>query len=1172
MNPVAKLNCVRACVTKLPAGRQFHATSCCSPLGCPARAPVSAFPRQRFPACTRSARLQQRQQAVPIRQALHAVQQQEAPASHSTCCDASSDPDFLIDQAQLQKLAQSRGTHLFDGSTVANVFQLASVLRTSLEFGLVTDASDLEKRAASFGSNTLPVKQETSFLELVKDALSDFTVLILLASGVISFALGVTVDTSDAGWIEGAAILVAVAVVVLVTATNDYQKEKQFKELNKASEGGQVTVLRDAEVQDISIFDLLVGDVMLFETGDIMPADAVIITGNTIRVDESQLTGEADDVLKDANEDPLLLSGSKVLEGNGRALVIAVGSNSQAGIIANLARGSEDSPGLRETTVLEAKLEELASFIGQLGLGAGLLAFGALASQYSWQKFVVEGQTWDWSFAPDYLRFLITAITILVVAIPEGLPLAVTIALAYSVKRMLKDNNLVRHLGAAETMGTATTICTDKTGTLTQNDMQVVRMWIGGADFQQLDALQPMQPVEEGAWQDIPLGLDPRVRDLLGNSVALNTTASVKQADDSDAFVRVGNRTECALLELCAKLGVEVGPLQQAHQIVQVYPFSSDRKRMTSITFQTGASIEGMMCARLFTKGAAEIILDLCTTRIRDDSGVARITDEEKQQLLADFSQDGNRTLAIAYRDIFMPFQSNAEGQQWGGEEYAAQKVEKDLTLIALVGIQDPLRPQVPASIAQCHRAGITVRMLTGDSSTTACAIARECGILSAEEQPILGLPHDLMPLSATKSTLESSWSSMDETSPSVQDSHDRSMSGSHASTSSSSDSQDSASTALSTPVQDVVGNGRAGSRGASSPSSCFSQTSSGSNGASSSTGDEAAADATLVLEGKQFRDFVVGPNGIIDRMAFTAIWPRLRVLARCSPQDKYTIVSALKADPAEIVAMTGDGTNDAPALRNADVGFAMMSGTSIAKDASDILLLDNNFTSVVDAVKWGRSVYAGITKFLQFQLTVNVVAVSTACIGAIAVQESPLTAVQMLWLNLIMDSLASLALATEPPTDAMLDLPPYSARQSLLTPTVTKHIVGQSVFQLAVMYGLVFFGDQIFGVPSAHTVQGPSQHYTLVFNAFVLMQLFNQVNARKVYDEANVLAGILSNQLFLAILLGEASLQVVIIQYGGKWFQTVPLTPVQWAACTGIGALSLAVRAGLRLIPTNKK
>ncbi|KAL0021452.1 hypothetical protein WJX79_002597 [Trebouxia sp. C0005] len=982
---------------------------------------------------------------------------------------------------------------------------------TSLEFGLVTDASDLEKRAASFGSNTLPVKQETSFLELVKDALSDFTVLILLASGVISFALGVTVDTSDAGWIEGAAILVAVAVVVLVTATNDYQKEKQFKELNKASEGGQVTVLRDAEVQDISIFDLLVGDVMLFETGDIMPADAVIITGNTIRVDESQLTGEADDVLKDANEDPLLLSGSKVLEGNGRALVIAVGSNSQAGIIANLARGSEDSPGLRETTVLEAKLEELASFIGQLGLGAGLLAFGALASQYSWQKFVVEGQTWDWSFAPDYLRFLITAITILVVAIPEGLPLAVTIALAYSVKRMLKDNNLVRHLGAAETMGTATTICTDKTGTLTQNDMQVVRMWIGGADFQQLDALQPMQPVEEGAWQDIPLGLDPRVRDLLGNSVALNTTASVKQADDSDAFVRVGNRTECALLELCAKLGVEVGPLQQAHQIVQVYPFSSDRKRMTSITFQTGASIEGMMCARLFTKGAAEIILDLCTTRIRDDSGVARITDEEKQQLLADFSQDGNRTLAIAYRDIFMPFQSNAEGQQWGGEEYAAQKVEKDLTLIALVGIQDPLRPQVPASIAQCHRAGITVRMLTGDSSTTACAIARECGILSAEEQPILGLPHDLMPLSATN-------------------------------------------------------------RGASSPSSCFSQTSSGSNGASSSTGDEAAADATLVLEGKQFRDFVVGPNGIIDRMAFTAIWPRLRVLARCSPQDKYTIVSALKADPAEIVAMTGDGTNDAPALRNADVGFAMMSGTSIAKDASDILLLDNNFTSVVDAVKWGRSVYAGITKFLQFQLTVNVVAVSTACIGAIAVQESPLTAVQMLWLNLIMDSLASLALATEPPTDAMLDLPPYSARQSLLTPTVTKHIVGQSVFQLAVMYGLVFFGDQIFGVPSAHTVQGPSQHYTLVFNAFVLMQLFNQVNARKVYDEANVLAGILSNQLFLAILLGEASLQVVIIQYGGKWFQTVPLTPVQWAACTGIGALSLAVRAGLRLIPTNKK
>lgn len=1059
------------------------------------------------------------------------VIQQESAA---TVAERPTDEIFNVDQSQLRKLAQSRGDTPFEGASVNSVFQLADALLTSLDRGLSTNSADLSKRASAFGSNTLPPKEETSFLELVKEALSDFTVLILLASGVVSLGLGLTVDKSDAGWIEGAAILVAVAVVVLVTATNDFQKEKQFKELNKVSEGGQVPVLRDGEVQDISIFDLLVGDVMLFETGDILPADAIIFTGHGIRVDESQMTGEAEDVLKDADEDPLLLSGSKVLEGSGRALVIAVGPNSQAGIIAKLARGQdEDSSGLRETTVLEAKLEKLAALIGQVGLGAGLLAFGALASQYSWQKFIVEGQSWDWSFASEYLRFLITAITILVVAIPEGLPLAVTIALAYSVKRMLKDNNLVRHLGAAETMGTATTICTDKTGTLTQNDMQVVRMWVGGADFNKLDSLKTPQPVGRNEWQDIPLGLDPRVRDLLGSSVALNTTASVKPDHESGEFVRVGNRTECALLELCSKLGVEVGSLQQAHQILQVIPFSSDRKRMTSVTLQSHASIEGMMCARLFTKGAAEIILDLCTKRVRDDSGVTKMSQEEKDELLQNFSQDGNRTLAIAYRDIFVPFSNNGDGEQWSSDGSSTQQMERDLTLIAVVGIQDPLRPQVPASIAQCHRAGITVRMLTGDSSTTACAIAKDCGILSKDDQPVLGLPKEIHHLSASRSTVESSTSSSEE----ADDLSDRIASGSMASTS-----------------------GRGGA------------SENGTTGTGSSNGQLATSDATLVLEGYQFRDFVVGPNGVIDRAAFAAIWPRLRVLARCSPEDKYTIVKALKADPNEIVAMTGDGTNDAPALRNADVGFAMMSGTSIAKDASDILLLDNNFTSVVDAVKWGRSVYAGITKFLQFQLTVNIVAVTTACIGAIAVQESPLTAVQMLWLNLIMDSLASLALATEAPTDAMLDLPPYSAQQSLLTPTVTKHIVGQSLFQLGVMYGLVVYGDQLFGIANGHTVQGPSQHYTIVFNTFVLMQLFNQVNSRKVWDEANVVAGMFSNKLFAGILLGEAALQVAIVQNGGRFFETTPLTPSQWAVCTGIGAISLLIRAVLRLIPTRKQ
>ena len=385
------------------------------------------------------------------------------------------------------------------------------------------------------------------------------------------------------------------------------------------------------------------------------------------------------------------------------------------------------------------------------------------------------------------------------------------------------------------------------------------------------------------------------------------------------------------------------------------------------------------------------------------------------------------------------------------------------MTLVALVGISDPIRPEVPGAIAQCHRAGIDVKMLTGDNAVTAAAIAAQCGIL-------------------------------------------------------------------------LPGFRRAG------------------------------ADEYAVMEGPQFRAAVLDAEGRVRRDAFLEVWPRMRVLARCTPADKYTIVTAVRG-------FTGDGTNDAPALSAANVGFAMNSGTQVAKEAADIILMDDNFASTVSAALWGRNVYANVARFLQFQLTINAVAVLTAVGGALTSAESPLSAVQMLWVNLIMDSLASLALATEPPTDDLLDLPPYSQDHQFVDPAtpMLKHILGQAVYQLGVVAWLLVAAPGVLGVPAHVPGAGASVHHTLVFNAFVLMQLFNQANARKIADSAGVWEGLCGASLFQIVLASELALQLGIVEWGGEAFSTQPLTAEQWAVCAGFGAGGLALREVLRRVPAER-
>ncbi|RHY90194.1 hypothetical protein DYB26_009733 [Aphanomyces astaci] len=960
-------------------------------------------------------------------------------------------------------------------------------LNVSLEHGLNSaDDDDLEDRQRRYGKNYVEPESAKTFVQLMWHSFQDLTMMVLAAAGFVSLVLGFvpfTASTPAAGrnlaagsshaWIEGVAILFAVFIVVSVSAMNEYQKEKQFRALNAVKEDETIKVIRDGVPAEVSKFDLVVGEIVRVDVGDIVPADGLVFDETDLRVDESSMTGESLLVVKNSKSAPFLLSGTKVMEGVGKMLVICVGSNSQAGIIASLIRngnhnhnatvsktngGSADeytlvsSPkeGLVEQKLttdlqnqepgspLQGKLDRLTIFVSKVAITVAVLVFAALAVRYSIVKFAINGEEWSQAFIGDFVSHFILGVTILVVAIPEGLPLAVTIALAFSVKKMLEDNNLVRHLSACETMGSATTICSDKTGTLTTNRMTVVHCYMSGNEYESFPTLQ--------------LQMSPTTKAILCDSICFNSTAEILPPKQVGAQPEhTGNKTECALLQFVADLGEHYADVRKASHICHMLTFSSAKKRMSVVVPLTASK------CRIFTKGASEIVLELCTSQLNLDGTTSAFGAAErnavKDNIIEKYASQAYRTLSLAYRDVDA---SPEVVKNWSDEE-----IETDLTCICIVGIEDPVRDEVPESIRHCNEAGIVVRMVTGDNIATARSIALKCGIISPD-------------------------------------------------------------------------------------------------------------DGSLVMEGSVFRARVLDANGNINQSEFDKIWPMLRVLARSSPKDKFTLVSGLQV-AGQVVAVTGDGTNDAPALKKADVGFAMgICGTAVAKDASDIILMDDNFRSIVNAVKWGRNVYDSICKFLQFQLTVNVVAVTMAMTGAVVLEESPLTAVQLLWVNLIMNAFASLALATDMPTDAMLHRKPYPRNKALLSQTMTKHIFGQAVYQLAVLMPLTFVGDSLLGIESGQKYKrggatGPTLHYTMVFNTFVLFQLFNEINARRIHDEPNVFEGISRNRTFVVMASVQVILQACIVQFGSVAFGCVALNATQWAICVAIGSTSLPVRFALR-------
>ncbi|XP_038552205.1 plasma membrane calcium-transporting ATPase 2 isoform X1 [Micropterus salmoides] len=1072
---------------------------------------------------------------------------------------------------ELRALMELRGTEAVVKlqEDYGGVEGLCKRLKTSPTEGLSGAQADLDKRKELFGQNLIPPKKPKTFLQLVWEALQDVTLIILELAALISLGLsfyhppggsngescgaaagGVEDEgESDAGWIEGAAILLSVVCVVLVTAFNDWSKEKQFRGLQSRIEQEQkFQVVRGSQVIQLPVADIVVGDIAQVKYGDLLPADGVLIQGNDVKIDESSLTGESDHVKKAADKDPMLLSGTHVMEGSGRMVVTAVGVNSQTGIIFTLlgagpeeeekkekkgakedghqntdsshppihpiatiatdgaaginahgsaslingkmqdgnmesnqikvkkqdgaaamemqplksAEGGEAdekekkkvSAPKKEKSVLQGKLTKLAVQIGKAGLLMSAITVIILVLFFAIDNFVIQKRPWLPECTPIYIqyfvKFFIIGVTVLVVAVPEGLPLAVTISLAYSVKKMMKDNNLVRHLDACETMGNATAICSDKTGTLTTNRMTAVQCYVGDVHYKEIPD---------------PGAVPPKTLDLLANAISINSayTTKILPPDKEGGLPKqVGNKTECGLLGLVLDLKRDYQQIRNQlpeEKLYKVYTFNSVRKSMSTVTKLADGSF------RMYSKGASEIILKKCSF-ILNEVGEPRVfrprdKDEMVKKVIEPMACDGLRTICVGYRD----FSGNPE-PNWDDEN----NILSELTAICVVGIEDPVRPEVPDAIRKCQRAGITVRMVTGDNINTARAIAIKCGIIH--------------------------------------------------------------------PGEDF-----------------------------------------LCIDGKEFNRRIRNEKGEVEQERIDKVWPKLRVLARSSPTDKHTLVKGIidstLVDQRQVVAVTGDGTNDGPALKKADVGFAMgIAGTDVAKEASDIILTDDNFSSIVKAVMWGRNVYDSISKFLQFQLTVNVVAVIVAFTGACITQDSPLKAVQMLWVNLIMDTFASLALATEPPTESLLKRKPYGRNKPLISSTMTKNILGHGVYQLVIIFTLLFVGEQIFDIDSGRNAplhSPPSEHYTIIFNTFVMMQLFNEINARKIHGERNVFDGIFRNPIFCSIVFGTFAMQVIIVQFGGKPFSCQPLDVTKWLWCIFLGLGELVWGQVISTIPNTR-
>lgn len=856
----------------------------------------------------------------------------------------------------------------------------------------LSDQEVIESRNKN-GINLLTPPKRHSMWKLYWEKFQDPVIRILLVAAVFSLVISVFENE----YAETIGIFFAIFLATGIGFYFEYDANKKFDLLNAVGEEIPVTVIRNGKIREIPRKEIVVGDIVILNTGEEVPADGKLLEAVSLQVNESTLTGELM-VAKSTDEAHFdkeatypsdeVMRGTTITDGHGIMRVERVGDTTEIGKVARQA--TEQS---QEQTPLNIQLSRLASLIGKAGFTIAILTFIIFTSKDLYEYLSVTAVT-DWhqwlDIARIVLKYFMMAVTLIVVAVPEGLPMSVSLSLALNMRRMLKTNNLVRKMHACETMGAITVICTDKTGTLTQNLMQVYDS-----------------------------KLDESRADVIAEGISANSTAFLEEKDGKPNGV--GNPTEIALLLWLNGKGKDYMSLREAAKVVNQLTFSTERKYMATL-------VESPVIGKrvLYVKGAPEIVMGKCNLPTEQI--------EANNRQLLEYQNKAMRTLGLAYRVV----SDEAE------TDCATLVAEGGLTFLGIFAISDPIRHDVPAAVERCQSAGISIKIVTGDTPGTATEIARQIGLWKPEDTERNRI-----------------------------------------------------------------------------------------------TGVEFAA--------------------LTDEEALDRVLD-LKVMSRARPMDKQRLVQLLQQKGA-VVAVTGDGTNDAPALNHAQVGLSMGTGTSVAKEASDITLLDDSFNSIATAVMWGRSLYKNIQRFIVFQLTINVVALLSVLLGAFFGSELPLTVTQMLWVNLIMDTFAAMALASIAPSADVMNEKPRRRSDFIITPTMRNHIFGVGLAFLVLLMGALAYFNNLLGGMNTH-------HLTMFFTLFVMLQFWNLFNAsvfgtnHSVFKDANHAKGMLS--VAAIILVG----QIIIVTFGGKVFRTEPLSVAEWLYIVGgtsfvlwIGEASRAVK-----------
>ena len=1082
-------------------------------------------------------------------------------------------------------------------------------------------------RELHFGSNKIFLEPPPNFLKYVFQAMKNLMIIILIIGAIVSIILGTTLsDDYHNEWIEGVSIIIAIIIVVLVSSITEYNKEVKFHKLNKTTrEGTKYKVIRNGQLEYLISDEILVGDLILINYGEIMCADIILVKGHGIKMDESPLTGRSDSMKKmeydecieeyNKNPDkekipsPLILSGTHCIEGSGKGIVMAVGEYSQKGLI----RRTVDNAKENNESPLEIKLDKIGRIVGFFGIGAGVVTFIVFFIRYMVEysndmkeykeseeenrKNLVNPKD-EW--ATRIVNIIILCISIIILAVPEGLPLSVTLSLAFSVNKLMEKNNLVRKMHACETMGGANYICTDKTGTLTKNEMSVCQILTGKNFFEIPQNKQKNRVyIEDVINENTDSGQKSQIREehdkyfknedyweLLKLSIALNVDCVIntleKPNDNGDIETcETKNETDKVFIDFLYRfkspISIERNIYLDDEKSHKQFPFDSNRKRMTTFIknskFPTGY--------RLFSKGFGESATQICSSYINPDTGEIEQMNQTViyhiNHQMEEFNKNKLRTLYLAYKDISEDDYNNIERINPQGKLID----QYDMVFLAIFGMRDSLRDGVKDAVKKCKVASINVIMVTGDDIITSTALAKECGILDNEigknDGEIEKNPEKMNDINSIKK-------------------------------------EDYINKLIRDMPYALTGNSFYNIIGGLICQVCKKES-------SYCKCPKTEAEAQEMAEKNKTEPKEIKKDIIKDLNNFTKIIKNLKVLARSQPIHKYALVLGLKS-LNKVVGVTGDGTNDAPALSKSDVGFAMFAGTDIAKAASDIIIMDNNFSSLITAIIYGRNIYDNIRKFLQFQLSTSccacILVFVCACIGA----KSPLSSIQMLWINLIMDSLGSLALANEPPYEDLLRRPPTKKNEFIINGKMAKHIILQSVTQILILVLLYQYAPNfieednlvrkaenriikfcyedypgkdpkyiINGMRSKWTsdikIKNDSQpycgeykdsldyafdiyfqsnsgttHMAIIYNIFIFYILFNQLNCRIIDDSLNIFERIHKSIFFIIIIIVEVILQIIIIFVGNISFQIVKegLSAKQWGICIGFSAISFVI------------